>query len=163
MKNKLSLAAFLAAAVACAVQALHYAPMLPDRVASHFGPGGAPNGWMSSSTFIWTDLGIVALLTVMLLSVSFRMRSIDPAEIKLPNKDYWLAPERREGSVDFLSGYFLWFGTATLLLMLDIFHQVFRYNLFQTRELEHPGVSLGVYMAFALAWIAGLQLRFRRK
>ena len=43
------------------------------------------------------------------------------------------------------------------------FQTTVQYNLFQTRELDHPGVSLGIYMAFAFAWIAGLQLRFRRK
>ena len=163
MKNKRPLAAFLGAAALCAAQALHYAPLLPAQVASHFGPGGTPNGWMPSGIFIKVNLGIVAFLTIMLFSVSRRMRTIDAASLKLPNKDYWLAPERREETVDFLSDYFLWFGTATMLLMLDVFHQVFRYNLFLSRELEHPGLSLGVYVAFALAWIVGFQFRFRRK
>lgn len=162
MKNKVPLAAFLGSAFLCAVQALHYAPLLPERVASHFGPGGSADGWMSSGFFIKINLGIVAVVSLMLYSVSARMRAIDPAAIKLPNKDYWLAPERREETVEFLSGYFLWFGTATLLLMLDVFHQAFRYNLFLSRELEHPGVSLGVYAAFSFAWIAGLHLRFRK-
>jgi uncharacterized membrane protein len=163
MKSKLPLAAFLGSAVLCALQALHYAPQLPERVASHFGPGGTPNGWMPGTLFIKINLGIVAVVAFMLYSVSARMRSLNPARINLPNKDYWLAPERRGETADFLAGYFLWFGTGTLLLMLDVFHQVFQYNLFQTRELDHPGVSLGLYMAFSLAWIAGLQLRFRRK
>jgi uncharacterized membrane protein len=163
MKNKLPFAAFLGAAVLCVAQALYFAPLLPDQVASHFGPGGAANGWMSSGLFIKLNLGVVVFLTIALFSASSKMRRIDAAELKLPNKDYWTAPERRQETVEFLSGYFLWFGTATLLLMLDVFHQVFRYNLFLSRELEHPGLSLGVYVAFALAWIAGFQLRFRRK
>ena len=163
MKSRLPFAAFLAAAAACAAQAFHYAPLLPERVASHFGPGGTPNGWMSGGSFVTINLAIVAFVAVSLYSVSVRMRKLDPAAIKLPNKDYWLAPERREESAEFLSGYFLWFGTATLLLMLDIFHQAFRYNLFLSRELDHPGVSLGLYVAFALLWVGGLHLRFRRR
>jgi uncharacterized membrane protein len=162
MKNKAPYAAFIGAGLLCAAQAIHYAPLLPMKMASHFGPDGTPNGWMPSGIFIKLSLGAVVFLTVLLLAVSFKMRSLDAAKINLPNKDYWLAPERREGTADFLSGYFLWFGTATLLLMLDVFHQVFRYNLFLSHALEHPGLSLGVYVVFALAWIAGLHLRFRK-
>lgn len=162
MKNKIPYAAFLGAGLLCVGQALHYAPLLPERLASHFGPGGTPNGWMPRDIFIKLNIGVVAFLTVMLLTVSFKMRSLDAASIKLPNKDYWMAPERRRETAEFLSGYFLWFGTATLLLMLDVFHQVFRYNLFLSHALEHPLASLGVYIAFTIAWVAGLQLRFRK-
>lgn len=161
--NKLPSIAFFGAALLCAAQAFHYSPLLPERIASHFGPGGTADGWMSSAFFIRLNLGVVLFLTFTLYTASARMRSVDPQTIKLPNKDYWLAPERRGETVEFLSGYFLWFGAATLLLMLDIFRQVFQYNLFLTRELDHPRVSLGVYVAFALLWIAGLQVRFRRK
>ena len=49
MKNKLPLAAVVLAAILCAAQALHYAPLLPEQIASHFGPGGQPNGWMPSA------------------------------------------------------------------------------------------------------------------
>ena len=106
---------------------------------------------------------MIAFLVFSLYMASVRMRTVDPAAMKLPNKDYWMAPERRGDTIDFLSGYFLWFGAATLVLMLDVFHQVFQYNLFLSRELDHPRFSLAVYVAFALLWIAGLQFRFRRK
>jgi uncharacterized membrane protein len=163
LKNKLPYAVFFAAAALCAMQALYYAPLLPQQVASHFGRGGTADAWMPSAYFIKFNLGVVAFLTVVLLAVSRRMRATDPAKLKLPNKEYWLEPARREETLDFISGYFLWFGSATLLLMLDVFHQVFRYNLFLAHELEHPGASLAVYVAFAIAWIAGFQLRFRKE
>ena len=161
--SRLPHAAFFGAALLCALQAFHYAPLLPETIASHFGPGGTPNGWMSSSFFIKINLGVIVLVVFSLYAASSRMRSVDPATLKLPNKDYWLAPERRGETVEFLSGYFLWFGAATLVLLLDIFHQVFRYNLFLSRELDHPRASLGVYVSFAVLWIAGLHFRFRRK
>lgn len=163
MRSKLPSIAFFGAALLCALQALHYMPLLPERIASHFGPSGSADGWMASSFFIKINLGVVVFLVFSLYMASARMRTVDPATLKLPNKDYWLAPERRGETVEFLSGYFLWFGAATLLLMLDMFRQVFQYNLFLSRELDHPRVSLGLYVAFALLWVAGLQVRFRRK
>ena len=163
MRSRLPAAAFFGTALLCALQALHYGPLLPERVASHFGPGGTPNGWMPSSFFIKLNLGVVAFLVFMLYAASVRMRAADPATLKLPNRDYWLAPERRGETVEFLSGWFLWFGAATLLLMLDMFRQVFQYNLALSRELDHPRASLGLYVAFALLWVAALRLRFRRK
>lgn len=163
MKGKLPAVAFFGAALLCAFQAFHYRTLLPERIASHFGPSGAPDGWMESSFFIKINLAVIAFLVLSLYSASNRMRTVDPAAMRLPNKDYWLAPERRAETIEFLSGYFLWFGAATMVLMLDIFRQVFQYNLFLTRELDHPRVSLGLYVGFALLWIAGLQLRFRKK
>ena len=161
-RSRLSLAVFLGAAALCVAQALRYAPLLPRRMASHFGPGGTPNGWMPREIFIKLDIGVVGFLTLMLLSASFKFRSLDPAKMRLPNRDYWMAPERREATVEFLSGYFLWFGAATLLLMLDVFRQVFLFNLGASKALDHPLTSLGVYVAFVIAWIAGFQLRFRK-
>jgi uncharacterized membrane protein len=161
-KNGAALAAFLGAAGLCLGQALHYAPLLPERMASHFGPGGTPNGWMPRGAFINLNVGVVGFMILTFLLTARKMRTLDVSNVNLPNKDYWMAPERREETVEFLSSYFLLFGAATLLLLLDVFHQVFRYNLFLSHALEHPGASLAVYVAFAFAWIAGFQLRFRK-
>jgi uncharacterized membrane protein len=162
MKNKIPYAAFLGAAALCVGQALHYAPLLPERMASHFGPSGTPNGWMLRDTFIKLYIGMVGFMMLTFLFASRKMRGLETSSINLPNKEHWMAPERRRETLDFISGYFLLFGAATLLLLLDVFRQVFRYNLFLSHSLEHPGTSLAVYVAFSLAWIAGLQLRFRK-
>lgn len=49
---------------AAAALALSWAPELPDPVASHFGPQG-PDGFTSLSAFVWTGVGIGALLAVL--------------------------------------------------------------------------------------------------
>jgi uncharacterized membrane protein len=163
LRIKISLAAFLGAGLLFAGQALHYAPLLPLRMASHFGAGGAPNGWMERGYFIDLNLGIAGLLTLVFLSVCFKLRSLDVASMNLPNKEYWMAPERRQETADTLTAYFLGFGTATLLLMLDVFHQVFRFNLAPSAALDHPLTSLGVYLAFTLLWMAGFFRRCAKK
>ena len=162
-RSRLPIAVLLGSAALCAGQALHYAAILPAFVASHFGPNGAPNAWMPRESFILLNLGVVGLLTVLFLGLSILMGSLHAESINLPDKKYWMAPERRQETVDFLAGYFPWFGSATLLLMLDMFRQVFRFNLGFSKTLDHPLASLGVYLFAVLAWMAGFLRRFTRK
>jgi uncharacterized membrane protein len=160
-RSKLAAAVFLAAAVACAGQALYFAPILPAQVASHFGPSGAPNSWMPKELFIKLNLGAAALLSLMfLLLIPLKFRSLDASRIRLPNKDYWMAPARRGETADFLREAMLWFGAATMFLMLDVFHQVYRFNLGLSKQLEHPLASLGAYVAFTVVWMSVFFRRF---
>src|SRR5258706_13256570 len=43
---------FLAILAAGIFQCLHDYPLLPERMASHFGASGDPNGWMMKSQFL---------------------------------------------------------------------------------------------------------------
>jgi uncharacterized membrane protein len=162
-RNKAAYAAFLGAAVLCVGQALLSAPALPERMASHFGADGVPNAWMRRATFIDANLVIVGILTVAFLALSLLCGSRDESSIELPNKEYWMAPERRRQTLDFLSGYFLWFGAGTLSLVFDVFRQVFRVNLSLSNALEHPRTSLAAYAVFVIAWTAGFFRRFAKK
>jgi hypothetical protein len=51
-----------------------------------------------------------------------RVSSRPPASlINLPNKSYWLAPERREETMDRLASSFEVFACATVLLLIVVF------------------------------------------
>jgi hypothetical protein len=84
------------------------------------------------------------------------------SRLNLPNKDYWLAPQRREETFASITGHLLWFGTATFLLLIDIFRQVFRFNLGQAAALDHPVQSLAAYVAFAIGWLIVFWSRFAK-
>jgi uncharacterized membrane protein len=161
-KNKLPLTVFAAAVALCLLQAHHYAAILPPRVASHFGPSGQPNAWMARDRFLSLYLGVVGLTSVLFALIAFVVVRAAPSSINLPNKEYWLAPERRAETADYLAGAFLWFGAATDLLMFDVFRQTFRYDLGQAPALEHPLASLGVYAAFGAAWSVAFLRKFSK-
>jgi uncharacterized membrane protein len=162
-RNKIAYAVFLGAAALCVGQAFLCAPALPERMASHFDLNGAPNAWMRRSSFIAVNLVIAGVLALAFLAIAFLCGSRDESSIELPSKEYWMAPERRRETLDFLSGYFLWFGAGTLLLIFDVFRQAYRVNLGRSPALEHPIASLAVYAGFVLAWVAGFFRRFARK
>ncbi len=161
--KRLPLIVFLVLCVLCVAQALYYYPQLPERVASHFGASGQPDGWSTKQSFLGIYLFTVGLVAVLFLGVQFGMSRIPTTLINLPNKDYWLSPERRQGTFDFMAGYFPWFASATTLLLLDVFHQSFQVNLGRAEALAHPVLSISVYVAFTAVWTIGLIVKFARK
>ena len=81
----------LVAAVHMAV----YYPQLPERMATHFGPNGQADGWMSKSAFTAFFLIMITFMTALMSGIGTLIRVLPPEMINLPNKEYWLAPERR--------------------------------------------------------------------
>ena len=162
MRN-ISLLVFILLLALCIAQAAHYYPLLPDRVASHFGASGKPDAWSGKESFVKIYLIVVAFIAVLFLGIGLMLRKIPTSMINLPNKDYWLSPERKQETIDVLSRQFLWFGSATLLLLLDIFHQSFRVHLGKAQTLEHPVVIIVVFIVFSVLWSISLIVKFARK
>jgi uncharacterized membrane protein len=161
MRN-LPLLVFILLLALCIVQVACYFPLLPDRVASHFGASGQPDAWSSKETFVKIYLIVVTFITALFPGIGLIVRKIPTSLINLPNKNYWLSPERRQETVAVLSRQFLWFGSATLLLLLDIFHQSFRVHLGQAQTLEHPVTSIVAYVLFITLWSIVLISKFVR-
>jgi len=135
-------------------------PQLPERVASHFGMSGTPDSWSTAASFVRTYLIAVSALFVMFAGIAVGLGRIPNSLINLPSREYWLAPERRESTVEFMSRHMLWFGSATLLLLLDMLRQTFRVHLGKAQSLEHPMLSLLGYLIFTGVWCIALVMRF---
>jgi uncharacterized membrane protein len=161
--RRISLIVFLVLCVLCVAQAAYYYPLLPEKVASHFGLSGQPDAWSTKTSFITIYLIVTGFLMLVFLGISFGMSKINVSLINLPNKDYWLSPERKQQTFDFMFIYFLWLASATLLLLLDMFHQTFQVHLGKANTLSHPTLSLGLYIAFTVLWSIGLIIKFGQK
>jgi uncharacterized membrane protein len=159
--RKLSLIVFIILLLLCIAHAAYYYPLLPDRVASHFGASGQPDAWSSKVSFVKIYVIVVVFMAVLFPGIGLILRMIPVALINLPDKDYWLLPERRQETIAFLSRQFLWFGSATLLLLLDIFHQSFRVHLGKAQALEHPWASVVAYVLFTTFWSIALIVKFK--
>lgn len=120
---------FLAILAAGLLQFLHDFPLLPERMASHFAASGAANGWMTKSQFLLTY--VVVLLPALIVEFWLH-RSIATAperHLHLPNKEYWLAPERRAETFAYFESFFAWYGCALLLLEIFAMELAMRANL----------------------------------
>lgn len=148
---------------AVAFQIAHYAPLLPDTVASHFGPGGAADGWSSKSSFLTLYVVIVVITIGPFIGLPFLLRHLPDSFINLPNKEYWLAPERREETLRSIGTNLLWLGNATLMLLTHIMGVTMAANLEPEPRLGATAFwALGLYLAFTLAWTIAFVLRFYR-
>ncbi len=145
--------------LALAAQAVYYYPQLPERVASHFGAGGEADGWSSKTSFFVIEGLVVALMIGSFLVLPRWMRSLPEGLINLPNKAYWLAPERRESTFAAMGEGMLWCGVATLALLFIIFQWTIQANLAPPPKLpDGMWVLMAGYMAFVVVWA----IRFHR-
>lgn len=72
---------------------------LPSRIATHFDAGGTANGWMSPSGLVAFHVALLALMLIVFLGLPRLVRRLPVAAINVPNRDHWLAPERREATL----------------------------------------------------------------
>jgi serine/threonine-protein kinase len=73
--------------------------VLPERVASHWDGAGNPNGYMSRDGFVSFYLWLMVGLSTLFGGIGALVRVTPDDAVNLPNKEYWLAPERREATI----------------------------------------------------------------
>jgi len=104
--------------VAGLIQWVQYYPLLPERKAAHFNYEGLPNGWQPKDGFFLLMLVVVGV-TAVIPFLSARLIAARPNnQINLPNRSYWLAPERREATIRFIGAQMAWFGCGVLGVLL---------------------------------------------
>jgi len=162
--QRLALAAFLVAVVLAAVFVATTTPLLPDPVASHFGVGGRPNGWMPRGVYVvlWLVLACVVPGAAVAAITLFARRA--PRLINMPKRDYWFAPERRETTIDWLTSSALWLGTLVAAFMAGVHWMILSANLAQPTMLPQAAfwIVLGVFFAAIGLWTALFYARFRK-
>jgi uncharacterized membrane protein len=111
------------------LQALIYYPQLPAQVASHFDAAGRPNAWSPKSAYFALHTFIVLVVTICFAALPAWLERAPARLINLPNKDYWLAPERRAATMARIASALTWFGCAGLIFVLVITSLVIDFNL----------------------------------
>ncbi|HET6142205.1 MAG TPA: DUF1648 domain-containing protein [Candidatus Acidoferrales bacterium] len=142
-------------------QCIHDFPLLPGRMASHFGASGSPNGWMTKSQFFIT----YALVLLPALFIEFwlhRKVSKSPgARINLPNREYWLAPERRAETFAYFENFFAWYGCAFLFVVATVTGMAMRANLDTAPQLPTT-LTVLILVGFVLFNIVAIGVMYRR-
>src|SRR5688572_25688071 len=102
--------ALLVTLVAAALRFATHVGRLPPVVASHFGPSGEPDAWMSRGAFACFTLLPLGVVLIVSFLAPLLVEKLPPALINLPNKEYWLTPERRSEATLRFRAYMEWFG-----------------------------------------------------
>jgi len=137
---------------------------LPPEMASHFGPGGTPNGFSSRGTYTTLMLCMVVGVPLIVASTA-RLTTVLPVElINLPNREYWLAPERRAATLEALSSLSTAFALAVALFLCFGHWLVVRANAVEPARLQESWLftGLALFGAAMLLWVVSLLRRFGR-
>jgi len=136
---------------------------LPPLVASHFDAAGHPNAHMTRefySKFIFTmgvgfPLAMVALLTAIYSKAS---------DMKLPNRDYRLAPEHIAQTRSMLVAHGVRFGCLMVAMVCYVHWLELGAHRSTPPQLSNPMLMGGLvaFMAISVGWILALLRAFRR-
>ena len=138
---------------------------LPPLVASHFGLGGRADGFMARGDYLtFMLIGTVAI--PLLIVVPQRLvETIPPRLINVPNREYWLAPERIGSTLDYLRNHAVWFAVLFTALLCFVHWEVVQANMRSPARLAAQPFVIGLvtYVLAVLLWIAAMIRHFRRR
>lgn len=154
---------FFAICLAVAAMHLNWAySQLPEQMATHFNASGEPDGWSSRSGFAVAYLLLIGTSALVFAGLALLMHRLPMGTVSLPNRDFWLAPERRAVTVRRLAEYLLVIGGVTTLFNVGVMHLTVQAN--RGLEVHLSGwfwLLFTVYMVFVLGWVAWLLWSFR--
>jgi uncharacterized membrane protein len=147
-----------------ALQIAYYLPKLPATVASHFNAAGMANSWEPKQMFLELYAIVMLGIAAVYFIIPRLIFSLPPELINVPNKAYWLAPQRRAETLEFFVDHFAILGAGTLVLLVAIFQLAAVANLNTTPAFSGPAAFglLAGYFVFAVIWAVLLFVRFRR-
>jgi hypothetical protein len=137
---------------------------LPGMVAVHFDAAGraggfAPRGQYRTAVLLFALAFPLAVVGIMAFAYS---RATD---LKLPNRDYWLAPQRLERTRAFLITHSIWLGSIMVALTCFVHWLVLDANLRRPPQLSNSlfAAGLGAFTACMAVWVATMMFAFRRR
>lgn len=136
-------------------------PRLPQRMGTHFGTSGEPNGWSTSSQFLILVAAVLGIFMVLFTMADWLDRVPDRF-LNLPNRDYWLAADRRAAALATLRDWLRWFLMITFPALVVLMSAMLQANLFEAPHLSiSPLIAIAGLMLPQVIMIAWLNRHFR--
>jgi len=162
MRSKLPLLFLFVAAVAFSVSLFYFLPSLPDRLATHFGATGQPNGWMTRDQHF---IGITLLgfgLPAFVIGICYCLRFFPASMLNVPKASYWRSPEHYPEACRILLGWSFCFGAISFLWTAILNYQLVLANRLNPPFLAPLPVLIlsGIYIAATGILIVVLMLQF---
>jgi uncharacterized membrane protein len=100
--------------------------MAPAQMAAHFDVQGVPNRFVPKAEFFWYQMQTLLVVIAVSLLPQFMFLVLPVKLINMPNREYWLTPERRDETVDRISS----FTAAMFGIILLVIHAVFEISTY---------------------------------
>jgi hypothetical protein len=154
-KQRGSARAFFLVLLVCAALFIWFTSLgLPEVTASHFVGSGDANGFMTRGSYESFMLLFVVVLPLVLVFVPSISLNKPKAGIRLPNKEYWLAPERQAETVEYLRQHMARFGSMLVVFLCYIHWLVVQANTIWPPRIPAKWIIGGIviFVIGALIW-----------
>lgn len=135
---------------------------LPDRVAYHFGGEGLADGWIDRPIYLLCMAALPVLVALLFAAVVHIAQSNPAGFLKIPHRDYWLAPERRAMTASLVRNRLAW-----LLCWVTLFFGGLHILTVCANQSHPPRLSMGGiltlsigFLIVVIAWLTAFLMRF---
>jgi uncharacterized membrane protein len=155
---------FIIVILFCIFESMRLWAISPAQMAAHFNIEGNPDSFVPKAQFFWFQ--IQTILTVIGVSIlpQLLFLFLPVSLINMPNREYWLALERRAATLDRLSSFAAMLFGVILLAVHAVFEIAVSANLQQpiifNAQLMFP-IMLGSFIAIGLM-LLWLGMSFRQ-
>ena len=140
---------------------IYYYPHLPEKMATHFGFNGEPDGWMSKSEFFVFEIGLLIFIVALFFSISYFLPKMPRGLINMPNKDFRLAPERRDETFRRLRSEIETFQIPLILLLICMNHLTFQANIYRENLSPVSWLIVAAFLIYTFIWAFGFYKKFK--
>lgn len=88
--------AYIVLYLLAAFEIIHSYELLPAQVATHFTMQGNADRWMPQAAFIRFHFGFIFFISAIFWMTGFLVGRLPARYLSIPNREYWLAPQRLE-------------------------------------------------------------------
>jgi uncharacterized membrane protein len=162
MTSRLSLYAFPALLVVCALFTLTTSASLPENVAIHFDAKNNADAWVARDHYRILILLCLVGVPLLLVWLMARLPRLTGGKGQIPDYEYWFATERRDATERFLLAHSCWLGTITAAVIYGIHVSIQRANAVvpATLAIDQLSTMLFIYICGLAWWIASFLRHF---
>ncbi len=137
------------------------ADKLPQLVATHFGFAGDADAWMGRTTYLIFMAGFGLTFPLLLPAVGLALGRLPIRAIKIPHREVWLAPGRRDATLAYFRRQMAWLGVLELAFVIVMHLLVVEANRHRPPRMTNlVWLSLVFFLAVLGVWGWRLVRRF---
>lgn len=126
---------------------------MPAEVASHFNASGQADSFLSRDNYLTLMILVICLSTLVVGGIGRLLISLPEDSINLPNKAYWLSPERKNDSLNYISNWLQFFSAGMAAFLCFVHWIVVQANSTEPKQLNSSVFYLG--LVFILLCLIG--------
>ena len=143
------------------IQFAYYYSTLPDQIASHFNLKGQPDAWSNKNAVMLFHLVLIIFFAILFRFISRLTFKVPESLINLPNKKFWLSPERKNQTLNSLATFSIWLGNVLIIFLLVIFNLTYQANFSDNQQTYNFWWALMLFVLANGYMIYHLIKRFR--